>query len=1017
MKRALLKTILFGITHVLRRTAKKYPAFAAEMKRHDCVVQIKLKDDSVGRHYLLKNGTVKSKAGIHPKPDVTLIFKDLSTALEFLKPNPDMGEVVHAAKNFRVMVVGRDDLSVWYMQLMNRILTEGLEFGTKMPDGTVRYTTNTNGGVLFVYVKDGRIVRNTPIDLDEKDAASWSVHARGRTFTPRRKTTASPHAMGVKSMVYSEKRILHPMKRVDFDPNGERNPQNRGISGYERISWDEALDIVANEIKRMKKEHGPGAIAVPHPSHHQWGNIGYYLSALQRFGNLIGVTRVHHNPDSWEGWYWGATHHFGNALRLGVPSFYGTIEDCLKEAQQIVFWSSDPESTNGLYAGGEGAQRRLWAKSLGIEFVHIDPHLNPTAQLLGGKWISIRPATDAALATAIMWVWLTEGLYDKEYVAARTTGFDEWSDYLLGKTDGVAKTPEWQEAETGVSAHVCRALARSWGTKKTYLSAGGLGAGWGGAARNATGSQWARCMILMMAMQGWGKPGINFGCLQFGAPLDYEFYFPGYAEGGISGDLVGTASAINNYVRMPHIITMNPVKQMIPRQRLPDAVIDGKSVGYMWDGSSMEAQFAPFTYPMPGYSKIHMIYRYGGSTFGTIANSSRFEKSYRHPSIECVVNQSIWFEGDAKFADIILPACTSFERWDISEWANCAGYIHHNQSQLNHRVVTFQHKCIEPLGESKSDYQIFLEILQRLGLGAVFSEGCSELDWCKRIFDSTDLPNYIGWKEFVKKGYYVLPSEPEKTRTAVSMRWFAEDRHKDIPEPHPLPSQFSGEFGKGLETQSGKIEFVSNSLKRGQPDNPERPALNKYIPAWEGPHAKELYEKYPLQMISTHPRYSFHTYGDGKDSVINDIDDHRIYVDGYYYWVMKVNPRDAAARGIKHHQLIRVFNDRGSVIFVADVSPLVGAGIMKTFESNADYDPVPSHGDGELSDRSGCANVLTPPRPQQKGTEGMAANSCLVEMEPWTPPAGLKGNVQIKGVPPSNERPAKAAKTASAVAA
>src|SRR5690606_35845968 len=120
------------------------------------------------------------------------------------------------------------------------------------------------------------------------------------------------------------------------------------------------------------------------------------------------------------------------------------------------------------------------------------------------------------------------------------------------------------------------------------------------------------------------------------------------------------------------------------------------------------------------------------------------------------------------FADIILPACTSFERWDISEWANCAGYIHHNQSQLNHRVVTFQHKCIEPLGESKSDYQIFLEILQRLGLGAVFSEGCSELDWCKRIFDSTDLPNYIGWKEFVKKGYYVLPSEPEKTRTAVS---------------------------------------------------------------------------------------------------------------------------------------------------------------------------------------------------------------------------------------------------------
>ncbi len=139
------------------------------------------------------------------------------------------------------------------------------------------------------------------------------------SFTPWRRATVNPHAMTLKSMVYSDKRLLYPMKRVDFDPNGERNPQNRGISGYERISWDEALDIVANEIKRQKREHGPAAMAIYHSSHHQWGNVGYYLSALQRFGNLIGFTRVHLNPDSWEGWYWGAQHHFGNSLRVGVP--------------------------------------------------------------------------------------------------------------------------------------------------------------------------------------------------------------------------------------------------------------------------------------------------------------------------------------------------------------------------------------------------------------------------------------------------------------------------------------------------------------------------------------------------------------------------------------------------------------------------------------------------------------------------------------------------------------------------
>ena len=87
------------------------------------------------------------------------------------------------------------------------------------------------------------------------------------------------------------------MKRVDFDPNGKRNPQNRGKSGYVRISWDEAIDLVASEIKRCKRDHGPGAVAISHGSHHTWGNIGYYLSALYRFANAVGMTRVHHNPD------------------------------------------------------------------------------------------------------------------------------------------------------------------------------------------------------------------------------------------------------------------------------------------------------------------------------------------------------------------------------------------------------------------------------------------------------------------------------------------------------------------------------------------------------------------------------------------------------------------------------------------------------------------------------------------------------------------------------------------------
>ncbi len=980
MKRQILKTILFALPKVLAFTARRHPAFRQRLKQRNLIVLIGLQDGSLNRMIEFRDGKIV-RPRAHARPDMRMLFKDVRTALKFLMPNPDQGEIIHAAKNFKVVTEGRDDLVVWFAQTMNMSQTVGLPMGTPMSDGSRRYTSCTNGGPVFVYAKDGRILRVTPLEMDCADPADWEIEARGRRFRPQRRALVAPHALTLKSLVYSDKRILYPMKRVDFDPDGERNPQNRGKSGYVRISWDEALDIVAKEINRQKRVHGPGAITFPMSSHHQWGNIGYYLSALTRFANLIGFTRVAANPDSWEGWYWGATHHFGNSMRIGIPAGYGGVEDCLKEAEMIVFWSSDPESTTGVYAGFEGTTRRLWAKELGVRFVHIDPHLNPTAQLLGGRWIPIRPQTDAALAQAIMHVWATEGLYDTEYVATRTTGFEEWKAYLLGETDGVPKTPEWQEAETGVPAKDVRALARMWGNKKVYLSVGAIGVGFGGAGRGAGGIQWARCMIMMMAMQGWGKPGVNFGCAQIGAPVDLHFYFPGYADGGISGDLMWTGNAVNNYQRMPHILTMNPVKQLVPKQQLPDAIINGHATGYIWDGMSQEAQFAPFTYPMPGYSPIHMIYRYGGSAFSTVAKSGRWVDAYRHDSIEFVVNQSIWMEGEAQFADIILPACTQLERFDIGEWSNSGGYAHHGYSLLNHRVITLQHKCIEPLGESRSDYDIFTAILSRLGLGAVFTEGCGELDWVKRVFDSSDLPDHISWRDFCRKGYYVVAPERPELRQPVDMRWFAEGRRKDVPEPHPLPSQFAESFGTGLQTPSGKLEFVPELLKRHSADNPERPPLNRYIPSWEGPCAKELFDRYPLQMIATHSRYSFHTSSDGKNSATNQIADHRALVAGHYFWLLRLSPQDAAARGIVHRDLLKVYNDRAIIICAADVSALVTPGVVKSYESSAEFQMIEVN--GEQVEIGGCMNMLTSDRPQSQGTSAMSPNSCLVQVEKW----------------------------------
>ena len=382
----------------------------------------------------------------------------------------------------------------------------------------------------------------------------------------------------------------------------------------------------------------------------------------------------------------------------------------------IVFWSSDPETNTGIYAAHESTPRRYWMKDLGIKMVFIDPFYNHTAGLIGDKWFSPKIGTDHALSFAIAYTWLDEGTYDKEYVATHAHGFDEWADYVLGKTDGVPKTCEWAEAESGVPACEIRALAREWAKRKTMLAAGGLG-GWGGACRASHGIEWARGMIALATMQGMGKPGTNIYSTTQGTPVDYDFYFPGYAEGGISGDCENSAAGFKFAWRMfdgkttfPSPSNINTsAGQHIPRLRVPECIMDGeyKWAGKGFAGGDIQHQMHMYQYPAPGYPKIKMLWKYGGPWIGTMTATNRYARMYADQSLEFVVSQSIWFEGEVPFADIILPACTNFERWDISEFANCSGYIPDTYGQCNHRVISLQAKCIEPVGECKSDYHIY----------------------------------------------------------------------------------------------------------------------------------------------------------------------------------------------------------------------------------------------------------------------------------------------------------------------
>ena len=253
--------IFFGIAQVLKLTARKYPWFREHLKQKDLTAQLKIMDDSEGRYFTLKGGKLTSKNGIHPNPDICMSFRTAELALSILTKPSDQLNRISAMKNFQLDMTGPDELTSWWSETLSLMLNAGIEYGTDMGNGVKRYTGNTNGGPLFVYVKKGRIIRTTPLELDETDAKPWTIKARGRSFTPPRKTSLAPYALTMKSMVYSPDRLLYPMKRVDFDPNGNRNCANRGTSGYERISWDEALDLVANEIQRVKQTYGPGCIS------------------------------------------------------------------------------------------------------------------------------------------------------------------------------------------------------------------------------------------------------------------------------------------------------------------------------------------------------------------------------------------------------------------------------------------------------------------------------------------------------------------------------------------------------------------------------------------------------------------------------------------------------------------------------------------------------------------------------------------------------------------------------------
>ena len=284
-----------------------------------------------------------------------------------------------------------------------------------------------------------KILRIRPYHFDETGDMErlnpWKIEVDGHVFEPGTKTTVTPMQIGYKKRIYSKNRILYPMKRVDWDPNGERHPETRGVSGYERISWDEALDIIAKEIHRIVDEYGVESIYAQADGHGEakmlHGTHGCQTRLLSRIGTGNYAFQCR-QADSWEGWYWGAKHIWGMDPFGNTGKQTNLAKDVAENADALLFWGCDPETTPRGWGGEMPSRYEFFLHDVGVKQIHIAPDVNYANAVHADKWIPVLPNTDAALQLAIAYVWLTEGTYDEEYLRTHAIGFENWAFYVMG---------------------------------------------------------------------------------------------------------------------------------------------------------------------------------------------------------------------------------------------------------------------------------------------------------------------------------------------------------------------------------------------------------------------------------------------------------------------------------------------------------------------------------------------------------------------------------------------------------
>lgn len=736
-------------------------------------------------------------------------------------------------------------------------------------------------GAFNALVEDGRVVGCAPFAGDP---------------------APSPMLGAIPDMVYSPLRIARPAVREGWREGKPRT----GADRFHEVSWDEALDLVAGELTRVRRDFGHSAIF---GGSYGWSSAGrlHHARTLTRRFLFLGGGCV----DQVGNYSWGAAQFL-------LPHVIGTYQPV---AGRVTDWSSIVEHTKLIVAfgglalkngqvssGGTGAHvLEHWlrrAKAAGIRFVIVSPLKSDAPEFLGADWLAIRPNTDTALMLGMAHTLLVEGRHDEAFLARYCVGFERFKQYLLGHDDGVAKDAAWAAGITGVDAETIRRLARD-GAQTTSL----ITVAWS-LQRAHRGEQpyWAAITLAAM-LGGIGTPGGGFA----------------FGHGSLNGVGVPRAELPGPEIATPS----NPIGKSIPVARVADMMLH--------PGEEYEFNGRRDVYP-----DVKLVYWAGGNPFHHHQDLNRLRRAWQKP--ETVIVHDTWWTPTARHADIVLPATTTLERNDVG-------------GSSRDPYVFAMHKAIEPVGEARSDFDIFSALAQRLGYAQAFTEGRDEVTWCRAIYDrvvagaarkNVSLPPF---DDFWRTGFVELPPPDE------DFVLFADFRRD--PALHPL------------KTPSGRIEISSETIAGfGYDDCPPHPAWLE--PAeWLG--GSDV-AQWPLHLITHQPADRLHSQLDpARLSRGNKIKDRE---------VIRLNPDDAARRGIKENDVVRVFNARGACLAAA----VLDAGVMPqvaVMATGAWFDPAAS---ADAPERHGNPNVLTHDIGTSRLTQGPSALSALVDIERWDAP-------------------------------